>query len=113
MDEEIGEENNHLPFVGSDEKKTNRLSSASSSNNSGMWRFLGRKVPRNEIVFCCQMLVVFVVVGVSLYNISTNHPQLHLWTILLSSSLGYVLPNPRLETKVIKIRDKNNHFGID
>ena len=100
MDVECGEQTTSLsPSVNS----TN-----SSTNSGGMWRCLGHKVPRNEIVFCCQMLVIFVVVGVSLYNISTNHPDLHLWTILLSSSLGYILPNPRLKTRIIKIRQDPN-----
>ena len=75
--------------------------------NDQKWCCLGHKVPRTEIVYGCQVFVVFVVVIVSLYNLTTSHPNLNLWTILLSSSLGYILPNPRLETKVLKINKKN------
>ena len=76
-----------------------------STGNDQRWCCLGHKVPRTEIVFATQVFVVFVVVVVSLYNITTNHPNLNLWTILLSSSLGYILPNPRLETRVSKVKE--------
>ena len=62
-----------------------------------LWRVLGRKIPSQEMVFCCQMTVIFIVVIASIYNLSANDNQkTELWTALLSSSLGYVLPSPRL-----------------
>ena len=81
-------------------------SAEQSTGNEQRWCCLGHKVPRTEIVFATQVFVVFVVVAVSLYNITTNHPNLNLWTILLSSSLGYILPNPRLESRISKIKPK-------
>ena len=49
-----------------------------------------------EMVFIGQMLVIFAVVGVALYNLSitSGEPQT-LWVALLGSCLGYVLPNPK------------------
>ena len=32
----------------------------------------------------------------SIYNLTTGHGDSNLWTALLSSSLGYLLPNPTL-----------------
>lgn len=63
-----------------------------------MWRVLGRRIPKEEIVFGCQMCVVLIVVVTSIYNLSVgDRNQSELWTALLSSCLGYILPNPRLK----------------
>ena len=63
-----------------------------------MWRVFGRRVPKEEIVFGSQMCVVLIVVVASIYNLSVGTgQQSELWTALLSSCLGYILPNPRLK----------------
>lgn len=64
-----------------------------------MWRVLGRRVPRAELVFCCQMAVIFSVIIASICNLSTGSTRSELWTALLSSCLGYILPNPRLKAQ--------------
>lgn len=76
-----------------DEERSRRPASSTTS----MWRVLGRRVPKKEIVFSCQMLVILIVVCVSVYNLTTQHPDSNLWTALLSSCLGYVLPHPTLK----------------
>ena len=70
-----------------------------SDNPSVFWRFMGEKVPKAEIVFVCQTLMIFTVIVASVYNLSTNHPDSTLWTALLSSCLGYLLPNPTLKQR--------------
>ena len=63
-----------------------------------MWRVLGRQVPKEELVFGSQICVVLIVVVASIYNLSVGDGhQAELWTALLSSCLGYILPNPRLK----------------
>lgn len=64
-----------------------------------MWRVLGRRIPSGELVFFGQMIVILCVVIASIYNLSVYRggKQSELWTALLSSCLGYVLPNPRLK----------------
>lgn len=64
---------------------------------SVLWRFFGRGVPRSEIVFLCQMVLIYVVVGVSLFNLTRGHGTDNLWVALLGSCLGYVLPNPSID----------------
>jgi len=63
------------------------------------WVFFGKKVPRTEIVFVAQVLIVYVVVIVSLINLTREHGTATLWTTLLASCLGYLLPNPRLNAE--------------
>ena len=54
------------------------------------------KCPKEEIVFLCQVVVLYTVIVISIYNLTVGHGDSNLWTALLSSSLGYLLPNPTL-----------------
>ena len=57
------------------------------------WHILGTECPKGEIVFLCQVVVLYTVIVVSIYNMTVGHGDSTLWTALLSSSLGYLLPN--------------------
>lgn len=61
------------------------------------WIAFGRKIPRSEIVFLCQILVLYTVIIVSIYNLTIGTENSNLWTALLSSCLGYLLPNPTIK----------------
>ena len=54
------------------------------------WHLFGTECPKEEIVFFCQVL--YTVIVVSIYNLTVGHDDSTLWTALLSSSLGYLLP---------------------
>ena len=58
------------------------------------WHIFGRECPKEEIVFLCQVIILYTV---SIYNLTVAHDDSTLWTALLSSSLGYLLPNPSLK----------------
>lgn len=49
-----------------------------------------------EIIFIAQIFVIVFVIVVSIINLSLSKEDTNLWTILLSSSFGYILPNPRI-----------------
>ena len=61
------------------------------------WYIFGRECPKEEIVFLCQVIILYTVIVVSIYNLTVAHDDSTLWTALLSSSLGYLLPNPSLK----------------
>ena len=61
------------------------------------WHLLGTECPKEEIVFFCQVIILYTVIVVSIYNLTVGHGDSTLWTALLSSSLGYLLPNPSLK----------------
>ena len=61
------------------------------------WYIFGRECPKEEIVFRCQVIILYTVIVVSIYNLTVAHDDSTLWTALLSSSLGYLLPNPSLK----------------
>jgi hypothetical protein len=56
---------------------------------------------RNEktLVFAFQATLVFVVVVVSLLNLSLTADNTCLWKYLLTGTLGYVVPGPMLKKK--------------
>ena len=59
------------------------------------WHIFGTECPKEEIVFFCQVL--YTVIVVSICNLTVGHDDSTLWTALLSSSLGYLLPNPSMK----------------
>ena len=61
------------------------------------WHIFGTECPKEEIVFLCQIIILYTVIVVSIYNLTTGHADSTLWTALLSSSLGYLLPNPSMK----------------
>ena len=73
---------------------------SNAMRRSAHWPMFGKLVPRGEIVFFSQMLIITIVVSVSLYNLTRDGESDRLWVALLSSCLGYILPNPTLNKKV-------------
>ncbi len=69
----------------------------SSSSNHSRWHFFGKELPRSEIVFFVQVLLVYIVVIVSIVNLTIGGNGDKLWITLLSSSIGYILPSPSLK----------------
>ncbi len=74
-----------------------RSSHVDSHNGSSKWHFFGRILPRSEIVFLVQVVLVYIVVIVSIVNLTIGGKSDKLWITLLSSSIGYILPSPSLK----------------
>ena len=72
---------------------------SNETHSQQSWPVFGQRVARSEIVFFCQVVIIYTVIVTSIYNLTTEHEDGHLWTALLSSSLGYLLPNPTLKRK--------------
>ena len=62
-----------------------------------LWVWCGERVPKTQIVFFCQIFAVYCVIGAAITNLSLQQGDKQLWTILLSSCIGYLLPNPSLK----------------
>jgi len=58
------------------------------------WIFMGRKLPQSEIVYFTQVIILYVIILTSIINLSLRTGLDELWTTLLCSSIGYLLPNP-------------------
>lgn len=51
------------------------------------------------IIFIAQVVLLFVVVITSLVNLSIDNGNTNLWTMVLTSCLGYMMPNPRFKAQ--------------
>jgi len=53
---------------------------------------------KNELVYCCELIVVFVVIVVAFFNLTFRDDDRDscLWSNLISGALGYLVPNPSL-----------------
>ena len=60
------------------------------------WNVFGNKIPKEEIVFFTQVILIYIVCVACIINLSIGNGNSNLWTSLLSGSLGYLLPAPKL-----------------
>ena len=68
-----------------------------AASSTSRWHFFGREFPRSEVVFVCQILLIYIVVCVSVYNLTVGTGNDKLWITFLSSCIGYTLPNPKIK----------------
>jgi hypothetical protein len=68
-----------------------------SRSTSDRWHLLGARVPQAEIVYFCQMIIVYIIIITSIINLSLQNGASELWISLLSSCIGYALPSPKLK----------------
>ena len=61
------------------------------------WHLFGSECPKEEIVFLYQIVILYTVIVISIYNLTVGHGDSTLRTALLSSSLGYLLHNPSMK----------------
>ena len=55
------------------------------------------------MLFAFQVVLIFIVVCVSLLNLTFQWGNLNLWTVILTGSLGYIMPNPKLKADIEKL----------
>ena len=76
------------------------------------WCFSGHKVSKAQIVYFCQVIIVYIVVITSIVNISLEVGDQNIWIILLSSTLGYLLPSPSIKNERILPQLAQQHQQI-
>ena len=81
-----------------EDKRQNQMDSGYAANLSDSdWHVFGHTMPKSEIVFFMQVFLIYIVVISSIVNLTLYKDEGKLWTALLSSALGYLLPNPTLK----------------
>ena len=70
-----------------------------SVTSNSKWTVCWQEVPSREVIFFAQVIILYVVICVSLANLSLGIGNQTLWASLLAGSLGYLLPSPRLGKK--------------
>ena len=61
------------------------------------WCCSGSRVPKSEIVYFSQVFLILCIVIASIYNLTNQQGDQQLWVALLSSCMGYLLPNPSIK----------------
>lgn len=86
--------------------EVSRVSPCSENNSSQVkWPICGQTFPKTEIVFFVQVLIIYIVIITCIINLSlSNNEDCNccgkFWIALLSSCLGYLLPNPSMKKKL-------------
>lgn len=57
---------------------------------------LWKQSPKAEIVYICQIIIVYVIIITSIVNLSLNNGNPELWISLLRSAIRYALPSSSL-----------------
>ena len=72
----------------------------SNESERSSWKFCNNiNLPRSEVVFFVQMFVIFSLMTLCIIKLafsSSNCEETSVWISILSSLVGYILPNPRL-----------------
>ncbi len=74
----------------------------SLSQKSRLWGIFGENFPREEVVFICIFCILSIVIIISLVNLSVGNGNESIWTFLIGTSLGSLVPNPKIRKKKIK-----------
>lgn len=70
------------------------------------WKFCGYGLDKAQVVYFSQIIIIYIIIITCILNLSLKNGDSNLWTALLSSCIGYILPSPKLkETK--KLEDNN------
>lgn len=64
------------------------------------------------ILFASQVSLVFLVVTASLLNLTMEWGNQNLWTVVLTASLGYVMPSPKLKLDKNGKKDISNDLSL-
>lgn len=73
------------------------MESRGTQRSNHLWNVLGKKLPESEVVFFSQVVLVYIVILTCMINLSRGAGDSNLWTCLMSSCLGYLLPNPKID----------------
>ena len=72
-------------------------SDSTSIDNTKNYNCCGNRVPKNQFTYISQIIVIYAIIATSIVHLSIQSQDRELWLILLSSSLGYILPSPGLK----------------
>lgn len=77
--------------------------SSQSSDGGRRWWLFCKTFPVNQVIFFSQVLLIYIVVIACVLNLSLSTANQSLWSSLLSGSVGYLLPSPKIRNKNVAI----------
>ena len=79
-----------------DEIQSQPGDSASNTNHSVNWKVFGHEVPRSEVVYICQMIIITGVIISCIVNLSLKNGNAEMWVSFFGYAFGAMLPPPKL-----------------
>jgi len=64
------------------------------------WTWFGKSIPKGEVVYFCQMIVLFIVIISCIVNLSVHNGNSEMWVSLFGYSLGAILPPPKIKRAI-------------
>ena len=70
-----------------------------SQSDTSRLSSIKKALDKSDTLYASQIILVYIIVIASICNLSIGTEQRELWIALLSSSLGYLLPNPSSKSR--------------
>ena len=85
-----------------------------SYNSIKHWKVFGHNIPKAEVVFFSQTIILYILIISCLINLSFGIGDQTIFTSILCSSVGYMLPSPSIQKsgKIIEKIRGNNHEQV-
>ena len=61
------------------------------------WKFCGYGYNQSQVVYFTQIVILYILILTCIVNLSIKNGDSNLWTALLSSAIGYILPAPKIK----------------
>ncbi len=89
------------PTIKEAEQTPRDIESPDNESVESTWNILGKAIPKSAIVFFSQIFICYIVILVCITCLAVGKPSSndYLFTILTSSTLGILLPSPKLKSK--------------
>jgi len=72
------------------------------------WKCCGIEMQRGQVVYFSQIFLIYIIILTCIVNLSLGNGDSNLWTALLSSCIGYILPSPKIKITKNKKNDDSN-----
>jgi len=70
-------------------------------SDQSTWNMCGSFIRKTQIIFFAQIILIYIVCITSIVQLTRGQDK-ELWVALLASSLGYILPAPKIHKNVLK-----------
>lgn len=87
---------------------------SNTSSSSSTWEICGKNVPRSEVMYICQMILICIVIVSSIINLSINNGRPEMWVSFFGYAFGAALPPPKIKSLIAKgVNSKPNSHNVN
>lgn len=65
-------------------------------------RLCGYEINQSQVVYFSQIIILYILIITCIVNLSLKNGDSNLWTALLSSSIGIIIPAPKIKKKKLE-----------